>query len=253
MTYSFPCQDLSQQGKQKGITKHTRSGLLYEIERILNVNLDRLPKVLILENVKALANNKFINDFQSWIETLNKLGYKSAWKIINSRNYGSSQNRERVFMVSILGDKTFEFPQQNKTDKKLTEIINLNYEHKDLNYLLKKYSFKPFYETKNGIKKSKLENYSSFNSEAYIYKIDGYGPTLTASGANSRLKFFHNNNLFAMNAIESYLYMGFDLNDAKIVKESKLITESKMIFTAGNSISVEVLEAIFEKLIREYI
>ncbi|SGA02873.1 Modification methylase BanI [Chlamydia abortus] len=65
LTYSFPCQDLSQQGKQKGISKDTRSGLLYEIERILKNNKDRLPKVLLLENVKALTTKKFIKDFEN--------------------------------------------------------------------------------------------------------------------------------------------------------------------------------------------
>ena len=62
LTYSFPCQDISQQGLQKGLN-NTRSGLLYEIEKILKNNLDRLPKVLVLENVKALLSQKFKNEF----------------------------------------------------------------------------------------------------------------------------------------------------------------------------------------------
>ncbi|WP_308506950.1 DNA cytosine methyltransferase [Mycoplasma tauri] len=63
LTYSFPCQDLSQQGKQRGLGKNTRSGLLYQIERILKLNKDRLPRILLLENVKALTSKKFINGF----------------------------------------------------------------------------------------------------------------------------------------------------------------------------------------------
>ncbi|MCU9933265.1 DNA cytosine methyltransferase [Mycoplasmopsis cynos] len=96
---------MSQQGKQKGLNKNTRSGLLYEIERILKENKNNLPKVLLLENVKALATKKFIDQFNEWIEVLSDLGYNSNWKIINSSDFGSPQNRERVFMVSILGDK----------------------------------------------------------------------------------------------------------------------------------------------------
>ncbi|MFV9451387.1 DNA cytosine methyltransferase [Mycoplasma sp. 4463] len=115
-TYSFPCQDLSQQGKQRGINENTRSGLLYEIERILKNNLDRLPKVLLLENVKALASSKFKNDFLKWIDALETLGYKSYWKVLNAVDSGSAQNRERVFMVSILDGKILNsFKRMKKT------------------------------------------------------------------------------------------------------------------------------------------
>ncbi|BAW18233.1 DNA (cytosine-5-)-methyltransferase [Mycoplasmopsis bovigenitalium] len=252
LTYSFPCQDLSQQGKQRGMNQNTRSGLLYEVERILNENTDRLPKILLLENVKALVSKKFIGDFEKWIDILDKIGYKSKYKVLNAANYGSSQNRERVFMVSILKSEKidFEFPNKEiQIKSKLNKIINNPYDGNNLNHLFN-YKMNEFVKTKNNIVKSKLCDYTNFNSEAYIYKTNSLGPTLTASGANSRLKFYFEKEKIIryINEIEAYQYMGFDIKDALKVKESKLISPNKMIFTAGNSICVEVLEAIFKTI-----
>lgn len=255
MTYSFPCQDLSQQGKQRGIHANTRSGLLFQIERILKNNTDKLPKILLLENVKALVSNKFIDSLNSWIKTLEILGYHSYYKVVNATEYGSCQNRERVFMVSILNNnKPFVFPKKSIKQKDLSKIILPENEGKSFQHLLK-YEKLPFNKTKSQITKSKLLNYTSFNSEAYIYVPIGFGPTLTASGANSRLKFYFEkeNILRSINAIETYQYMGFEIKNAKDIIKSKLVTENEMIFTCGNSISVEALEAIFREAINEYL
>ena len=85
-TYGFPCQDISVAGEQKGIVKgETRSGLLYEVQRLLVVAQEHneLPKWLILENVKNLAGKKFISDFESWVAWLDALGYNTYWQVIN--------------------------------------------------------------------------------------------------------------------------------------------------------------------------
>ncbi|WP_080947522.1 DNA (cytosine-5-)-methyltransferase N-terminal subunit [Mycoplasmopsis canis] len=253
LTYSFPCQDLSQQGKQKGIEKNTRSGLLYEIERILKLNLNNLPKVLILENVKALVSKKFINQFNAWINALSELGYKSSWKIINASDFGSAQNRERVFMVSVLSNENFEFPKIDENNSKnVSDIWEYNGEHKIIQ-LDSNQKMNDFKMTKNKIQKAFINNYSNFNSENYIYSINSKGATLTASGANSRLKFWVNNEIQIMNSLEALLYMGFESDDYEKIKNSNLLNENKIIFTAGNSISVEVLENLFKKIIKEVI
>ncbi|MFV8470493.1 DNA (cytosine-5-)-methyltransferase N-terminal subunit [Mycoplasma sp. SK928A] len=255
-TYSFPCQDLSQQGKQRGLEGGTRSGLLYEVERILKNNKDRLPKVLLLENVKTLASSKFKSAFDEWINTLDQLGYETAYKVVNSVDYGSAQNRERVYAVSILKSnlkKSFIFPTPIKGNgKQLEDIIHLEHSDKLLNDLLNKYDHSSFITTSNNITKSRLLNYTNFNSEAYIYLPKGKGPTLTASGANSRLKFYfrEKNTLKAISPSESYLYMGFDTEDYSEVAKSNLVSNSKMIYTCGNSISVEVLEQIFAEILK---
>ncbi|WP_084276658.1 DNA (cytosine-5-)-methyltransferase [Mycoplasmopsis opalescens] len=253
LTYSFPCQDLSQQGKQRGLEKNTRSGLLFEIERILKLNINNLPKVLLLENVKALTTSKFIAQFNDWIKTLESFGYTSSWKVINSSDFNSAQNRERVFMVSILGDKKFVFPDGVGSNNKLVkDIWQVDKSHQKFK-LNENQFLDAFKLTKSKIKKSFINNYTKFNSENYIYSLDSKGPTLTASGANSRLKFFVNGEIEIMSPLESYLYMGFDEADYENVKKTNLVSDNKIIFTAGNSISVEVLQAIFKKIIEEKI
>ena len=111
MTYSFPCQDISNAGKQKGFEQGSgsRSSLLWECEKIIKA---KRPKYLLMENVKALVQKKFMPEFKRWIDTLKELGYDNYWKVLNAKDYGVAQNRERVFMVSILGEHPpYNFPQ----------------------------------------------------------------------------------------------------------------------------------------------
>ena len=120
-TYGFPCQDISLAGQLKGIVKgETRSGLLYEVQRLLaQAQLDdQLPKYLIMENVKNLVGKKFRADFDSWIEWLDELGYNNYWKVLNAVDYGIPQNRERVFCVSIRKDidTGYTFPSPIESD-----------------------------------------------------------------------------------------------------------------------------------------
>jgi len=126
-TYSFPCTDVSICGKQEGLHGGTRSGLLYEVERLLKVSKDNneLPKYLLLENVKNLVGKKFKADFDNWLETLNELGYNNYWQVLNAKHYGIPQNRERVFVVSIKKDidKSFEFPQPFDNGLRLKDFL----------------------------------------------------------------------------------------------------------------------------------
>lgn len=119
-TYSFPCQDLSISGKQKGMSEGTRSGQLYECEKIISI---KNPKYTLLENVKNLVGKKFKPDFDRWLEWLESQGYKNYWKILNAKDYGVPQNRERVFVVSILGEDTYEFPDAFPLEVKLKDIL----------------------------------------------------------------------------------------------------------------------------------
>ena len=95
-TYSFPCQDLSVAGKQAGLGKGTRSGLLYECEKIIEYCR---PKYLLLENVKNLVGKKFKADFDKWLEYLEGLGYTNYWQVLNAKDYGVPQNREIVLLL----------------------------------------------------------------------------------------------------------------------------------------------------------
>ena len=116
-TYGFPCQDISLAGQQKGIVKgETRSGLLYEVQRLLltSAKQNEIPKYLILENVKNLVGKKFKADFDSWLDWLDAMGYNNYWQVLNAKDYSIPQNRERVFVVSILKDidTGFVFPEK---------------------------------------------------------------------------------------------------------------------------------------------
>ena len=120
-TYSFPCQDLSVAGKQAGLGKGTRSGLLYECEKVIEA---KKPKYLLLENVKNLVGKKFKPQFDEWLSYLEDLGYTNYWQVLNAKDYGVPQNRERVFVVSILGEhKPYEFPKAMSLDKCIADIL----------------------------------------------------------------------------------------------------------------------------------
>lgn len=97
-TYGFPCQDISLAGHKKGIVKgETRSGLLYEVERLLLKSKadNELPKYLIMENVKNLVGKQFKADFDRWLSFLESLGYTNYWQVLNAKDYGIPQQRER--------------------------------------------------------------------------------------------------------------------------------------------------------------
>ena len=130
LTYSFPCQDLSLAGKGKGMKRDgkTRSGMLWEVERILKElnQLGTLPKILLMENVPQVIGKKHIRDFQDWELFLESLGYSNYVEILNSKDYGVPQNRERAFMISILGDYKYEFPKPFELKLRLKDLLEEN-------------------------------------------------------------------------------------------------------------------------------
>lgn len=135
LTYSFPCTDLSVAGKQAGMKKGsgTRSGLLWEVERILKEIRDggcELPQILFMENVPQVHADANMGDFQKWIDFLTSLGYVSYWQDLNAKNYGVAQNRERCFMFSFLGEYNYHFPQPIPLKKKLKDYLEDNVDEK---------------------------------------------------------------------------------------------------------------------------
>lgn len=121
LIYSFPCTDISTAGKQAGFSagSETRSSLLWECEKAISI---KRPKYLLMENVKALVQQKFLPDFRRWIELLESYGYANFWQVLNAKDFGVAQNRERVFAVSILRTEadpspTYNFPKGFPLDK----------------------------------------------------------------------------------------------------------------------------------------
>lgn len=123
-TYSSPCQDISQAGKQMGLQEgsDTRSALLWRVADAVEV---LHPKYLLQENVAALVSQKFMPDFQKWLDKLSSLGYVSRWARLNAKNYGVPQNRDRVFCLSMRRDVAFDyqFPEPFELLTRLEDVL----------------------------------------------------------------------------------------------------------------------------------
>lgn len=135
MTYSFPCQDLSLAGKQAGMKKGsgTRSGLLWEVERLLQESADKgleLPDVLLMENVPQVCSGKNKEDFEDWKNFLSSLGYKNFVKILDAADFEVPQSRKRCFMVSILKDVSYEFPEAIPLTRCVDDILETDVDEK---------------------------------------------------------------------------------------------------------------------------
>lgn len=133
ITYGFPCQDISLAGKQKGLFhddgSKTRSGLFFEALRIIEATQ---PRVAIAENVKNLTGKKFKEQFELVLKSLEEAGYNNYWKVLNAKDYGIPQNRERVFIISIRKDidKGFEFPEPFPLQLRLKDMLDAEVDEK---------------------------------------------------------------------------------------------------------------------------
>lgn len=186
LTYSFPCQDLSIAGIQRGMARDsgTRSSLLWEVERLL-LSMDDKPECLLMENVPAIINDKNRRAFFEWIKSLSKMGYTSTYQIMNAYDWGVPQNRLRCFMVSFKNRECFLFPKSPDIHMPLRDIL-LN--DVDVKYYL------PEEIVKNAIFNQKIPksplkymgrlNKTTFESRDRIYSVDGIIPTLTTKAGN---------------------------------------------------------------------
>ena len=170
LTYSFPCQDLSNAGKGKGMEKGsgTRSGLLWEVERLLN-ECRELPQVLLMENVPQVHGEKNKPHFDKWIEFLESKGYVNFWQDLNSKDYGIPQSRKRCIMLSVLGACSYTFPKPIPLLKTMGDLLDDEVP-------------KQYYLTEK--KMYKIANWKSQQNP--LERVNGLGsisPTLTARGA----------------------------------------------------------------------
>lgn len=133
-TWSFPCTDLSKAGKQKGLSGGTRSGLVYEVLRLLHAT-EIKPKVLIMENVIDLVQVKFVKAFNEIQRELEELGYTNYNEVLNAKDFEIPQNRKRVFLVSILKDEenehySYDFPIKRPLKIRLKDVLEENVDEK---------------------------------------------------------------------------------------------------------------------------
>ena len=178
-TYSFPCQDLSLAGKTAGMKKGsgTRSGMLWEVERILEECEDNLPQILLMENVPQVVSKKNKEDFDTWVEFLESKGYTNKWCMLNAKEVGYPepipQNRNRCFMVSVLNPKCeIIFPEKSERKLVLKDMLESNV---DENYYLSDTQIKSIREWK--AYRKPIDDASYLDSET--------SPTVTAKSNTS--------------------------------------------------------------------
>ena len=243
-TYSFPCADISNAGLQKGFSKDsgTRSGTLWEVERLLNVAKAKgdLPRCLLMENVKALVQKSFMPEFSKWLQVLNELGYKTYWQVLNAKDYGVPQNRERVFAVSFLNGQAFEFPAAMPLQLRLKHVLEQNVDEK---YYL---SDDVVQSLNNHLQRNK-EKGNGFgwkptdgNCVANTVKTErgGYVP-MTVEKPTYRIR--------KLTPKECIRLMDFDDSDYGKIKAIGM-SDSQIYKQCGNSIVVACLEGIFRKM-----
>lgn len=151
--YSTPCTDFSNAGKQAGGEEGsgTRSSILWYTRHAI---IEKKPKYLIMENVKALVSGKFITLFRKWLDELTSYGYTNFCQVLNAKDYGIPQNRERIFVVSILGDAWFSFPQPMELKLRLKDMLEDKVDEK---YYLPQDKVNQFIEQLDDEKKALIE------------------------------------------------------------------------------------------------
>lgn len=251
LTYSFPCQDISISGVQKGIKEGTRSGLLFEVERLLSVNR---PKYLLMENVKNLISKNHIDNFQKHIYFLRGLGYSSFWRVLNGADFGCPQNRERVFMMSVLNSSIEEVKEKmmNADNHKKDRVPMKPFIEQDFNQsLIVECDYTLHQPKQNSIcKLIARRNDVSYDQARRIYSIEGCSPCLTTSGSPQIMT--EDGRVRNITAREGYRFMGVKEKDIDLLLTTSLSNTSHVAL-AGNSICIPVMEAIFSEFFSEYI
>lgn len=272
MTYSFPCTDLSKAGKQQGMSRGsgTRSGLLWEVERLLK-EAEELPQILLMENVPDVLSEKNREDFFEWYRFLESLGYTNKYAKLNAKYYGIPQNRERVFMVSFLGDYYYRFPKGKCLDIRLKDILEENIDqkyylsdklihsflHNEEKQQDKGNSFKFSLSNKESVSKAittkegwRMTDNFILDEQNRKIRIDGIVGTLTTDGSSPK----HNNRVIEpdfrirrLTPKECWRLMGF--SDEDFEKAREINSDTQLYKQAGNSIVVPVLEAIFRQML----
>ena len=279
-TYSFPCTDISLAGKQAGLTdetgKQTRSGLLFEVERLLKKSVEdgNQPKYLLLENVKNLVGKKFKQEFDKWLKTLDGLGYNNYWKVLNAKDYGVPQNRERVFVVSIRKDvdtQGYAFPEPFKLERRLKDVLETNVDEK---YYLAQDLVKSFVERLSKREVSnKIQNNLMFEPQikqlgnvfqtkkrdnpntGRVYDTSGIGACLNTMGGGNRepcvLEKCHCGiRIRKLTPKECWRLMDFTDEEFEAAEKAG-VSKTQLYKQAGNSIVVSVLAGIFNNLLVE--
>ncbi|MGD9625462.1 MAG: DNA (cytosine-5-)-methyltransferase [Arcobacter sp.] len=260
-TYSFPCQNLSTIGKGEGLEVGTKSGLLWEIQRILYglKLLKRLPKFLVMENVKALFSKKHISGWNKFASFLESLGYKNTTMVLNAKNFGTPQNRERAFCISELNGTDEIIVESKGSHTNIHDFLDLNNDD-----LIEEYKAAMPNNTPSRIKwieKSKhlndmthcmtittktdrFPNPGMFFSDINGKLVDNVSNDWNINGDKAPFRF--------LTPREQLQLMAFKSNAYDVLKNIGM-SKTKIQLMAGNSIVVSKLEAIFTSILKRIV
>jgi DNA (cytosine-5)-methyltransferase 1 len=242
LTWSFPCQQLSAVGKHEGIKEGsgTSSSLCWDC--IKGIEIKR-PKYLLMENVKALSHKRFMPDFIKIQMKLESFGYTNFWAILNSKDHGIPQNRERIFMISIIDEGDYLFPDSYKLTKRLKDIMEDNVPEE---YYLNEKQIKRIIEHCD----RKVSEGCGFKTN-FVTPDDISGTIKTKEGQREYDTYIKiDNRLRRLTPRECFRLMGVCDTDIDTIKSTN-ISKSQQYKLAGNSIVVNVLYDIFKSLFIE--
>ena len=255
ITHGSPCQDFSVAGLQRGGDEgsKTRSSLMWNTVEIIK---HCKPKYVIWENVKNVLSKKHKHNFDKYLKTLELLGYTNYWKVLNAKDYGVPQNRERVFVVSILGEhKPYEFPKPIKLEKRLKDILEIEIDDK---YYLSEKVQKRFKQTKsdngeNSIIGTTAPEFRTIGQRDLVYSKEGIMGTLVATDYKQPKQILEtiqgDTGIRKLTPRECFRLMGLNDEDIDKIQMTK-ISDTQQYKLAGNSIVVPVLEEIFKNLFK---
>lgn len=249
----FPCQSFSIAGKKSGFDDETKGQLFF---RILDVIDAKLPQVVILENVKNILSIDNGNTIKRIVSELEKRQYNVSYKVLNSVFFGSPQCRERIFIVGLQGDKTFEFPTEIKTNIKVVSDILCNDENSSSSIITDRYTVEKVdtlcrsYKPKIAYRLINKTTGKGGRQGERVYDISHPGTTICASSGGPGAKtglYYIDEKIRRLNVVECLRMFGFP--------ESYIynVDDNKMLFYLGNSIVTNVIDAIICQLTTTFI
>lgn len=255
LIHGSPCQDFSKNGLNN--IKTGRSILYERTLEIIRSELNRKPNVVVWENVPNLISKRHFHHFKHYIDTMTEFGYTTSYEVLKASDYGTPQDRERVYAVSILNNNTFEFPKRKELAKDIRNYIDEDARFEE--YPLSDNEAQIFFNigsqlcVKEATKKgyAEIEEYDVVNVEFPNSKTrrgrvgKRKAKTITC---NPRQVICYNGKKRMLNAREHFRLMGFDDTDFERIRNVG-ITDRQISALAGNSICVSVLEEIFKVII----
>ena len=250
LTYSPPCQSFSTAGKQLGF-EDKRGILFFDALKIIKA---KRPKYALMENVVGLTQNKFRNEFETMLSSLEVEGYNNYWQVLNAKDYNIPQNRDRVFIISIRKDidnDGFEFPNAAPLTKHLKDFVKIDFTEKIDKQIMKSCQ-EPFHNEYEQMLITDKEIYQCKADSGWQDKKVGIvvSPALRANKIHTSVMV--DGHIKRLNAEEMWLLMGFTSDDYNKAKNAG-VSESKLAKQAGNSICVPVVEEIYKILFKDYI